>query len=135
MIKSSALENIGDDSSAIPASGGLCLDWAITVKTEYEQRASGGARICKEISRRWFLDATVDAVFFKHFCAALEKVGVTPMGLGGPAVFHRMDAYSVDGLKQIKFQLEALDLRLVPERHQLDQLGEDYFLIDGARLD
>jgi hypothetical protein len=129
MIKSSALKNIRDDSM-IPALGGFCRDWAITMTSEHQRTAFGGH---SEISRRWFLDATVDIVFFKAFCAALEKVGVTPMGLGGPAVFHFVNKTSApaETTAWVEFRLEALDLRIIPDRHQLDQLNEGYFLTEG----
>ena len=127
MIKSGALENIGSDST-IPALGGVWLDWAIKMTAEHQRITPG---VHTETSRRWFLDATVDIVFFKSFCAALEEVGVTPMGIGGPAVFHRIDTYTVDGTTLVKFQLEAFNLRLVPDRHQLAQLNEGYFLTEG----
>ena len=127
MIKLSALENTGYDSM-IPALGGFWLDWAITMTAEHQRIAPG---VPTKTPQRWFLDATVDIVFFKAFCVALAKVGVTPMERRGPAVFRNIDKYSVDGMRLVKFRLEALDLRLVPDRHQLDQLSEGYFLAEG----
>jgi hypothetical protein len=124
----------GSSESSQPIYQGVWREWEITLQIDHKgSRLLGDSRLAtrRTESRRWFLKATVDGVFFQRLCLALEKIGVTPHGSAqnAPAVFRYVayDSPPLGRLPWIEFELEAFDLRPVGQK-QLNQLDENYFL-------